>query len=141
MSFDKLFDQRKRNAQTSKQSDTQTSEPEAAPSSEDSEVKSNVQTSEHLNAQTSSKLDTQTSKLQPTQKETPVTLEPNVQTSERSKTQTSNAKSKNKEYTRTTFYLPKKTHQRLKIASINQQEEMSEIVTRLIENWLEDSDA
>ncbi|NBD33265.1 MAG: hypothetical protein GVY17_09935 [Cyanobacteria bacterium] len=113
MSFDKLFDQRKRNAQTSKQSDTQTSESETAPSSEDSEVKSQVQTSEHLNVQTSSKLDTQTS----------------------------NAKSKNKEYTRTTFYLPKKTHQRLKIASINQQEEMSEIVTRLIENWLEDSDA
>lgn len=132
MSFDKLFDQRKRNAQTSKQSDTQTSEPETAPSSEDSEVKSQVQTSEHLNAQTS--------KLPPAQKEPPVTLEPNVQTSERSKTQTSNAKSKNKEYTRTTFYLPKKTHQRLKIASINQQEEMSEIVTRLIENWLEDSD-
>lgn len=129
MTFDNLFKKRQE-SNTSKHSDAQTSEYETPPSSKNSAPKEDVQTSEHLNAQTSKEDVSQTEKT-----------ESNIQTSEHSKIKTSNAKSKNKGYTRTTFYIPKDTHQRLKIASINQEEDMSEIVTRLIEEWLKQSDA
>jgi len=73
-------------------------------------------------------------------REEQATTQLNFQTSESSNVQTSKAKSKNDEYIRTTLYLPRKAHQRLKMASISQQEDMSEIVTRLLEDWLEHSD-
>lgn len=128
MTFDKIFESRQKN-NPSKHSDAQTSENEIAPSSKDSASSKDTQTSEHLNVQASKGDASQTEKT-----------ELNIQTSEHSTIKTSNAKSKNKGYTRTTFYIPKETHQRLKIASINQEEDMSEIVTRLIEEWLKQSD-
>lgn len=129
MSFDKLFDKRRRDVQTSKHSDNQTSKnPEAE--------NLDVQTSENSNAETSTHLNTQESKTK--KKEPP--MNSNVETSKHPDSETSNAKSKNKGYTRTTFYLPKTTHQRLKIAAISQGEDMSDIVAELIEKWLEHSD-
>ncbi len=86
---------------------------------------------------TSKNSNTQTSKHSNTTQES---NDKDVQTSEHTNTQTSKAKSKDDDYIRTTFYLPRKTHQRLKMASISEQKQMSEIVTRLIEDWLEHSD-
>ena len=126
MTFNKMFDKRNKDVQTSKQSD--------------------AQKLEQANSQTSKQLDTETSKEEsPTpneeQQDNQTIKYPNVKTSKQSDVQTSKAKSKNQDYTRTTFYLPKKTHQQLKIAAINEGEEMSEIVTRLIEDWLEQSNS
>ena len=126
MTFNKIFDKRNKDVQTSKQSD--------------------AQKLEQANSQTSKQLDTEASKEEsPTpneeQQDNQTIKHPNIETSKQSDGQTSKAKSKNQDYTRTTFYLPKKTHQRLKIAAINEGEEMSEIVTRLIEDWLEQSDS
>jgi len=92
-------------------------------------------TSKHSNTQTSKQSDAQMS-----EESTQASKEKDVQTSEHSNVQASKAKSKNDEYIRTTLYLPRKTHQRLKMASISEQQDMSEIVTRLLEEWLEHSD-
>ena len=68
-----------------------------------------------------------------------------VDTSESSDTQTSNAtehldiqtsKSKDPNYQRTTIYLPKAMHRRLKSAAANEDKEMSAIVEELLEQWL-----
>lgn len=130
MNFDKLFNKQKRDAQTSKQSDVETSEEETSTSSKEPEDPPGSQTPEPSHTETSSNLNTPTSEQVHTQMS-------NISTAKHLKAQTSKAKSKNKDYIRTTFYLPRKTHQDLKIASINEQEDMSEIVTRLIEEWLE----
>ena len=79
----------------------------------------------------------------------------NVQTSEHSESQTSEplkalmaervakksnsgkiAKSADPNYVRTTFYLPKTLHRKLKIKSLEADQEMSEIVEELIADWL-----
>jgi len=55
--------------------------------------------------------------------------------SKRSDTQTS--KSKNPSYQRTTIYLRKELHTKLKTAAIVEGMEMSEVIETLIEQWLE----
>ncbi|BAY68848.1 CopG family transcriptional regulator [Anabaena sp. FACHB-709] len=50
---------------------------------------------------------------------------------------TSQSKSTDPAYTRTTIYLPKQVHRQLKAAAASQERQMSDIVTELIEQWLE----
>ena len=65
---------------------------------------------------------------------------------ESSDTQTSNttehldiqtSKSKDPNYQRTTIYLPKAMHRRLKAAAAHEEKEMSRIVEELLEQWLD----
>ncbi|MGL5834974.1 MAG: ribbon-helix-helix domain-containing protein, partial [Waterburya sp.] len=46
------------------------------------------------------------------------------------------AKSVNPDYTRTTVYLPKKMHKKLKAIALDEEKEMSSILEELIETWL-----
>ena len=57
-----------------------------------------------------------------------------VQTSKNLDVQTS--KSKNPDYMRTTVYLPKALHKRFKVAVMDEDRDMSEIVAELIDEWL-----
>ena len=50
---------------------------------------------------------------------------------------TSQSKSTDPAYTRTTIYLPKQLHRQLKAAAVSQERQMSDIVTELVEKWLE----
>ena len=92
----------------------------------------NAQTSKHSDAQKSrskkksdSKSDVETSKSL------------NISTSQHSDIQTSKkAKSANPDYTRTTIYLPKKMHKKLKAIALDEEREMSSIVEELIETWM-----
>jgi len=68
-----------------------------------------------------------------------------AKTSEHLDTQTSDttehlnvqmSKSKDPGYQRTTIYLPKAMHRRLKAAAANEEKEMSAIVEELLEQWL-----
>ena len=61
---------------------------------------------------------------------------PDNQTSNNLNVQTSKAKSANPDYTRTTIYLPKKMHKKLKAIAVEEEREMSQIVEELIEAWL-----
>lgn len=47
------------------------------------------------------------------------------------------SKSKDPTYQRTTIYLPKAVHRKLKAAAANEDKEMSDIVTELVQQWLE----
>lgn len=70
-------------------------------------------------------------------KPAPTSEHPDVQTSntvEHSDIQTS--KSKDPSYQRTTIYLPKAMHRRLKAAAATEGKEMSTIVEELLEQWL-----
>lgn len=61
----------------------------------------------------------------------------NTSTSKHSSIQTSKkAKSANPDYMRTTVYLPKKMHKKLKAIALEEEKEMSSIVEELIEAWL-----
>jgi len=62
-----------------------------------------------------------------------------VQTSKKSDTQTS--KSKNPDYQRTTVYLPKSIHKKLKVAALDDDREISDIVESLVADWLRSRDA
>lgn len=46
------------------------------------------------------------------------------------------SKSTNPEYIRTTIYLPKNLHRKLKAAAVAQERQMSDIMTELVEQWL-----
>lgn len=46
------------------------------------------------------------------------------------------SKGKDPEYQRTTVYLPKTLHRKLKAAALEDEREMSEIIEELIEQWL-----
>ncbi|BAY09274.1 CopG family transcriptional regulator [Calothrix sp. NIES-2098] len=48
----------------------------------------------------------------------------------------SHSKSTNPEYTRTTIYLPKHLHRKLKAVAASQERQMSDIMTELVEQWL-----
>lgn len=85
----------------------------------------NVQTSKNNNKKTNSNLDVETTK------------ESEVKTSDNLNVQTSKAKSANPDYTRTTIYLPKSMHKKLKAIAVEEEREMSQIVEELIEAWLE----
>ena len=45
-------------------------------------------------------------------------------------------KSTDPDYVRTTFYLPKAVHRKLKSVAVSQERQMSDIVTELLEQWL-----
>ena len=47
------------------------------------------------------------------------------------------AKGSDPDYIRTTVYLPKQLHRRLKAAALDEEREMSEIVEDLVSQWLE----
>lgn len=47
------------------------------------------------------------------------------------------SKSKDPDYQRTTIYLPKAMHRRLKAAAANEDKEMSTILEELLEQWLD----
>lgn len=47
------------------------------------------------------------------------------------------AKGSNPDYVRTTLYLPKSLHRRLKAAALAEEQEMSDIVEELVSRWLE----
>ena len=81
--------------------------------------------SKNLDVSTSKHIKTQTSK---TAKES---------TSEHPNIQISKAKSNNPDYTRTTIYLPKKMHKKLKAIAVEEEKEMSEIIEELLGDWLE----
>lgn len=46
------------------------------------------------------------------------------------------AKSKDPNYQRSTVYLPKNVHQRLKLAAIQDGKEISEVIEELVNGWL-----
>jgi hypothetical protein len=47
------------------------------------------------------------------------------------------SKSKDPTYQRTTVYLPKATHRKLKSAAADEDREMSDIIEALVQQWLE----
>lgn len=47
------------------------------------------------------------------------------------------SKSKNPDFIRTTVYLPKEIHRALKVAAAEEGQEMSDITSNLIQEWLE----
>jgi hypothetical protein len=62
-------------------------------------------------------------------------LAEDAQTSKHSDAQTS--KSKDPNYQRTTLYLPKTLHRKLKAAAAEDEREMSEVMEELLKDWLE----
>lgn len=46
------------------------------------------------------------------------------------------AKGKNPNYQRTTLYLPKDLHREFKLAALEEDQEMSDIVEQLVSDWL-----
>lgn len=135
-----------KNAQTSKQSGVETSK------------SSNVSTSNKPNIQTSA---TQTDNSNSAEQRgdaslranplglgvpsherlrrevSPLGLQENVPASKHTDVQPSKkAKSVNPDYTRTTVYLPKKMHKKLKAIALDEEREMSSILEELIETWL-----
>ena len=112
----------KTKVQTSKHSDVETSN------------HSDVQQSKSKSGKASKNLDISTSK--PQTSKTASKSSQNVSTSEHPSIQTSKAKSTNPDYTRTTIYLPKKMHKKLKAIALEEEKEMSSIVEELIEAWL-----
>lgn len=108
----------------------------------------NVQTSKSSNVSTSNKPNIQTSTTQADnsnsaeqslrgreaktallQENDPASKHTDVQPSKK-------AKSVNPDYTRTTVYLPKKMHKKLKAIALDEEREMSSILEELIETWL-----
>lgn len=49
------------------------------------------------------------------------------------------SKSTDPNYIRTTIYLPKQLHRRMKAAALSQDRQMSDIVAELVEEWLSKS--
>ena len=91
--------------------------------------KTNAKTSKRSDVETSNHSDVQKSK-------TANKSSQNVSTSKHPNIQTSKAKSTNPDYTRTTIYLPKKMHKKLKAIALEEEKEMSSIVEELISAWL-----
>ena len=96
--------------QEKKHLDAETFEHPDSPASSNS----NIQTSKHRNVETYTK----------------------APTSKRSDVQMSKAKSANPDYVRTTIYIPKKMHKKLKAIAVEEEREMSEIMEELLDNWL-----
>ncbi len=46
------------------------------------------------------------------------------------------SKSTDPDYIRTTVYLPKQLHRKMKAVALSQERQMSDIVTELVEQWL-----
>ena len=101
-----------RKGQTSRRSDVQKSR-----SKKNSNSNSGVETSKKSNISSSN--------------------QPDISASKHTDAQTSKkAKSANPDYTRTTVYLPKKMHKKLKAIALDEEREMSSIVEELIETWM-----
>jgi hypothetical protein len=49
------------------------------------------------------------------------------------------SKSTDPNYIRTTVYLPKQLHRRMKAAALSQDKQMSDIIAELVETWLSQS--
>ncbi|NEQ64566.1 MAG: CopG family transcriptional regulator [Symploca sp. SIO1B1] len=47
-------------------------------------------------------------------------------------------KGQDPDYMRTTIYLPRSLHRKLKAVALEEEREMSEVVTELVEKWLEE---
>lgn len=92
--------------------------------------KRNVQTSKHSDVQKSDSNQSTTPIEEQTNQDTTKT------TSKHSDAQTSKAKSVNPDYVRTTVYLPKTMHKKLKAIAVEEEKEMSGIVEELIDTWL-----
>lgn len=71
---------------------------------------------------------------EPVANEPPLPEPPKAIANERS---LSLAKSKDPDYVRTTVYLPKNIHKKLKAAAADEEREMSDIVESVIQAWLE----
>ncbi|NJL81289.1 MAG: CopG family transcriptional regulator [Richelia sp. RM2_1_2] len=48
------------------------------------------------------------------------------------------SKSTDPDYVRTTVYLPKKLHRKLKLAAAADERQMSDIISELLEKWLDE---
>ena len=114
----------KTNAQTSERSDVQKSRTKTQ---EPSSTVKDALTSDNSNTSTSKPRNDLDSKSE-SQAEAH-SAHSNIQTSKI-------AKSANPDYTRTTIYLPKKMHKKLKAIAIEEEKEMSSIVEELISAWL-----
>lgn len=68
-------------------------------------------------------------------KDTQTSEHSDIQTSESLNIQTS--KSKDPNYQRTTVYLPKVLHKKLRAAAIAEDREMSDVIEELVAKWLE----
>ncbi len=53
---------------------------------------------------------------------------------------TKKSKSRDPDYVRTTIYLPKRLHQKLKIAAVQGDKDMSEIIEGLVDTWVQQED-
>lgn len=51
------------------------------------------------------------------------------------------SKTKDPSYQRTTVYLPKALHKKLKAAAVDEEKEMSDIIESLVDEWLKNRDA
>ena len=118
-----------KNTIASKQKDVETSNHSDVQKSKSKSSK----TSKNLDSETSFHLSTQTSK-------TVNESSQNDDTSKYPNVQTPLAKSTNPDYTRTTIYLPKKMHKKLKAIALEEEKEMSSIVEELIGAWLTSKD-
>ncbi|ACK68463.1 helix-turn-helix protein, CopG (plasmid) [Rippkaea orientalis PCC 8801] len=54
--------------------------------------------------------------------------------------ETKKSKSRDPDYVRTTIYLPKRLHQQLKVAAVQGDKDMSEIIEGLVDAWVQSSD-
>ena len=89
------------------------------------------------NVQTSKNPDVRAAQTSSTSSDVQASENSNTSTSKHSDIQTSKiAKSANPNYMRTTVYLPKKMHKKLKAIALEEEKEMSSIVEELIEAWL-----
>ena len=113
------------NIQTSKHRNVSTSTPNEEKKHLD------VETSEHPGLPRSNNPDIQTSKKNKDVSNTKAPI------SKRSDVQMSKAKSANPDYVRTTIYIPKKMHKKLKAIAVEEEREMSEIMEELLDNWLQ----
>lgn len=50
---------------------------------------------------------------------------------------TKKSKSRDPDYVRTTIYLPKQLHQQLKVAAVQGDKDMSEIIEGLVDAWVQ----
>ncbi len=53
---------------------------------------------------------------------------------------TKKSKSRDPDYVRTTIYLPKRLHQQLKVAAVQGDKDMSEIIEGLVDTWVQQED-
>ena len=140
--------------QTSQHLNAQASEHSEAPTSEALET-SNEPPLKTAKTPKSKRQTKKKAKANTSPQQTKTSKHLNVQTSEHSESQTSEplkalmaervakksnsgkiAKSADPNYVRTTLYLPKILHRKLKIKSLEADQEMSEIVEELIADWL-----